>query len=34
MVTPQAQWLEVTRVGHNMGKIHDVEEARFELKYA
>ena len=33
MVTPQAQWLEVTRVGHNMGKIHDVEEARFELKY-
>ena len=33
MVTPQAQWLEVTRIGHNMGKIHDVEEARFELKY-
>ncbi|HEY0820029.1 MAG TPA: DUF3683 domain-containing protein, partial [Rhizobacter sp.] len=23
MVTPQAEWLEVTRVGHNLGKIHD-----------
>ena len=33
MVTPQAEWLEVTRVGHNMGKIHDVETARFELHY-
>ena len=33
MVTPQAEWLEVTRIGHNMGKIHDVDVARFELKY-
>ena len=33
MVTPQAEWLEVTRLGHNLGKIHDVELARFELKY-
>jgi FAD/FMN-containing dehydrogenase/Fe-S oxidoreductase len=33
MVTPQAEWLEVTRVGHNMGKIHDVEAATFELQY-
>ena len=33
MVTPQAEWLEVTRVGHNMGKIHDVETATFELQY-
>jgi FAD/FMN-containing dehydrogenase/Fe-S oxidoreductase len=33
MVTPQAEWLEVTRVGHNMGKIHDVETASFELQY-
>ncbi len=32
MVTPQAQWLEVTRLGHNMGKIHDAEIASFELK--
>ncbi len=33
MVTPQAQWLEVTRLNHNLGKIHDVEVASFELKY-
>ncbi len=33
MVTPQAKWLEVTRLNHNMGKIHDVEVASFELKY-
>ncbi|ABE42814.1 DUF3683 domain-containing protein [Polaromonas sp. JS666] len=33
MVTPQAQWLEVTRLGHNLGKIHDAEMASFELKY-
>jgi FAD/FMN-containing dehydrogenase/Fe-S oxidoreductase len=32
MVTPDAQWLEVTRLDHNLGKIHDVELARFELK--
>ncbi|MBL8371092.1 MAG: FAD/FMN-binding oxidoreductase [Burkholderiaceae bacterium] len=32
MVTPQAQWLEVTRINHNLGKIHDVELASFELK--
>ncbi|HZE92826.1 MAG TPA: FAD/FMN-binding oxidoreductase [Rhizobacter sp.] len=33
MVTPEAKWLEVTRIGHNMGKIHDVETASFELRY-
>ena len=33
MVTPQAQWLEVTRLDHNLGKIHDAEMASFELKY-
>jgi FAD/FMN-containing dehydrogenase/Fe-S oxidoreductase len=32
MVTPQAQWLEVTRLNHNLGKIHEVELASFELK--
>jgi FAD/FMN-containing dehydrogenase len=32
MVTPDADWLEVTRLDHNMGKIHDVETARFELR--
>jgi FAD/FMN-containing dehydrogenase/Fe-S oxidoreductase len=33
MVTPDAQWLEVTRTDHNLGKIHDAEMASFELKY-
>jgi FAD/FMN-containing dehydrogenase/Fe-S oxidoreductase len=33
MVTPDAKWLEVVRLNHNMGKIHDVETASFELKY-
>ncbi|MBL8330809.1 MAG: FAD/FMN-binding oxidoreductase [Rubrivivax sp.] len=33
MVTPQARWLEVVRLDHNLGKIHDVEVARFELRH-
>ena len=33
MVTPDAQWLEVTRVGHNLGKIHDADVASFDLHY-
>ncbi|HET6828736.1 MAG TPA: DUF3683 domain-containing protein, partial [Ramlibacter sp.] len=33
MVTPQAQWLEVTRLDHNLGKIHDAPVASFELRY-
>ena len=33
MVTPDAQWLEVTRVGHNLGKIHDADIASFDLHY-
>ena len=33
MVTPDAQWLEVVRLDHNLGKIHDVPVARFELRY-
>ncbi len=33
MVTPDAKWLEVTRLDHNMGKIHDAAMASFELKY-
>ncbi|MDO9226753.1 MAG: DUF3683 domain-containing protein [Pseudomonadota bacterium] len=32
MVTPDADWLEVTRLDHNLSKIHDVELARFELR--
>jgi FAD/FMN-containing dehydrogenase/Fe-S oxidoreductase len=33
MVTPDAQWLEVTRVDHNLGKIHDAAQATFELAW-
>ncbi|TAG28119.1 MAG: DUF3683 domain-containing protein [Burkholderiales bacterium] len=33
MVTPDAQWLEVTRLNHNLGKIHDAELASFKLEY-
>ena len=33
MVDPQGRWLEVTRVGHNLGKIHDVETAVFDLAW-
>jgi FAD/FMN-containing dehydrogenase/Fe-S oxidoreductase len=31
MVTPDATWLEVERLDHNLGKIHDVEVARFRI---
>ncbi|NBW24477.1 MAG: DUF3683 domain-containing protein [Betaproteobacteria bacterium] len=33
MVTPQAQLLEVTRIGHNLGKIHDAAMVHFRLDY-
>ena len=33
MVTPDSQWLEVTRLNHNLGKIHDAALASFELNY-
>ncbi|MGA7979919.1 MAG: FAD-binding and (Fe-S)-binding domain-containing protein, partial [Chromatiaceae bacterium] len=31
MVTPDADWLEVERLGHNLGKIHEQETARFRI---
>jgi FAD/FMN-containing dehydrogenase/Fe-S oxidoreductase len=31
MVTPDATWLEVERLDHNLGKIHDAETARFRI---
>src|SRR5690606_10917778 len=34
MVDPEGNWLEVTRIGHNLGKIHEVDEARFELVWS
>jgi len=33
MVTPDAQWLEVVRLNHNLGKIHDAEMASFKLHW-
>ncbi|MGE5117216.1 MAG: DUF3683 domain-containing protein, partial [Betaproteobacteria bacterium] len=33
MVTPDAQWLEVSRLDHNLGKIHDAAIASFELRW-
>ena len=32
MVTPDADWLEVTRLDHNRGKIHDAPSATFEIR--
>ncbi len=31
MVTPEADWLEVERVGHNLGKIHEQETVTFRI---
>ncbi|KQT42154.1 MULTISPECIES: DUF3683 domain-containing protein [unclassified Methylophilus] len=31
MVTPDATWLEVERLDHNLGKIHDIPLARFKI---
>jgi len=33
MVTPEGKWLEVERIGHNLGKIHEQETATFRLKH-
>ena len=33
MVTPDANWLEVTRVDHNRGKIHEQDEVVFAIHY-
>ena len=35
MVTPQGEWLEIERLDHNLGKIHEVENVRFRIsRYA
>jgi FAD/FMN-containing dehydrogenase/Fe-S oxidoreductase len=33
MVDCEGNWLEVTRLGHNRGKIHDVESVQFDLSW-
>jgi FAD/FMN-containing dehydrogenase/Fe-S oxidoreductase len=32
MVTPQGEWLEVERYGHNLGRLQDAETATFHLR--
>ncbi len=32
MVTPQADWLEVTRLNHNLGKIHEQAKVSFQIQ--
>ena len=32
MVTPEADWIEVERLDHNLGKIHDAAMARFRIR--
>lgn len=32
MVTPDAEWLEVTRLNHNRGKIHDQPQVQFSIQ--
>ncbi|MFC5472861.1 DUF3683 domain-containing protein [Paraherbaspirillum soli] len=34
MVDPNGDWLEVTRLDHNLGKIHDAPLARFKLEWS
>ncbi len=33
MVDPNGDWLEVTRLDHNLGKIHDAPVAKFKLEW-
>jgi FAD/FMN-containing dehydrogenase/Fe-S oxidoreductase len=33
MVTPDADWIEVERLDHNRGRIHDAPLARFHIRY-
>ncbi|CAK0759968.1 FAD/FMN-containing dehydrogenase [Gammaproteobacteria bacterium] len=33
MVTPNAEWIEVERLDHNLGKIHEVPEAIFRVTH-
>ncbi|MES9833508.1 MAG: DUF3683 domain-containing protein [Candidatus Thiodiazotropha sp. DIVDIV] len=33
MVTPRGEWLEIERLNHNLGKIHDQDEVSFRLTH-
>ena len=32
LVTPDGDWMEVTRLGHNLGRIHEQDRVRFRLQ--
>ena len=32
MVDPSGHFMEITRIGHNLGKIHDQDVARFAIQ--
>ncbi|MDO9025620.1 FAD/FMN-binding oxidoreductase [Zwartia sp.] len=34
MVDPEGNWLDVTRLDHNLGKIHEAGRVRFELQWS
>ena len=34
MIDPQGNWLEVTRINHDLGKIHESDVATFELQWS
>jgi len=34
MVDPEGNWLDVTRLEHNLGKIHEAARVRFELQWS
>ncbi len=33
MVTPEGNWLEVERLAHNLGKIHEQEQVQFRIRH-
>ena len=34
MVDPEGNWLDIERLDHNLGKIHEVEKVRFQLTWS
>ena len=34
MVDPEGNWLDIERLDHNLGKIHEVDQVRFELTWS
>ena len=32
MITPEGNWMEISRLNHNLGKIHEQEEVKFRVE--